>query len=297
MTFLFSTFPSSSTIIQHRNQMNITAQDVKRLREQTGVGMMDCKNALKEADGDFEKAIEVLRTKGQKVAAKRADRNATEGVVAVATTDDNKTAVIVEVNSETDFVARNEEFTSFAEKMAALALEKRPADRTAFLALDFDGGRTVEQALTDMTGKIGEKIDVRRVSVVETTNGGQVVGYVHPGSKLGVLVEMTGAGDLQAAGRDVAMQAAAMNPIAATRDEVSAEVQQKELEIGRETARNEGKPEQILDKIATGKLERYFKDNVLVEQPFVKDSSVTVKQMLQNADAELKQFIRFALGD
>ncbi len=277
--------------------MNITAKDVMRLREQTGVGMMDCKKALQEANGDFEKAIEFLRTQGQKVAAKRADREATEGVVAVATADDNKTGVIVEVNSETDFVARNEEFISFADKMAALALEKRPADRAAFLSLDFEGGRTIEQALTDMTGKIGEKIDVRRVSIVETTNGGQVVGYVHPGSKLGVLVEMSGTGDLQAAGRDVAMQAAAMNPIAATREEVSAEVQEKELEIGRETARKEGKPEQILEKIATGKLERYFKDNVLVEQPFVKDSSVTVKQMLQSANADLKKFVRFALGD
>ena len=277
--------------------MNITAQDVKRLREQTGIGMMDCKKALQEADGDFDRAIDLLRKQGQKVAAKRAGREATEGVVAVATTDDKKTGVIVEVNSETDFVARNEEFTSFADQMAALALSKLPADRATFLSLDFDGGRTVEQALTDMTGKIGEKIDVRRVSVVETTNGGQVVGYVHPGSKLGVLVELSGSGDLQVAGRDVAMQAAAMDPIAATRDDVPAEVQEKEMEIGREAARNDGKPEHILDKIATGKLERYFKDNVLVEQPFVKDSSMSVKQMLQNADAELKQFVRFALGD
>ena len=277
--------------------MNITAQDVKRLREHTGVGMMDCKRALQEADGDFEKAIDLLRKQGQKVAAKRADREAIEGVVAVATTEDRMTGVIVEVNSETDFVARNEEFTSFADRTAAVALENRPADRATLLALDFDGGRTVEQAITDLTGKIGEKIDVRRVAVIETTNGGQVVGYVHPGSKLGVLVELSGSGDLQTAGRDVAMQAAAMNPIAATRDDVPADVQKKEMEIGREAARNDGKPEHILEKIATGKLERYFKDNVLVEQPFVKDASMSVKQMLQNADAELKQFVRFALGD
>ena len=277
--------------------MNITAQDVKRLREHTGVGMMDCKRALQEADGDFEKAIDLLRKQGQKVAAKRADREAVEGVVAVATADDMLTGVIVEVNSETDFVARNEEFTSFADRTAAVALENRPADRATLLALDFDGGRTVEQAITDLTGKIGEKIDVRRVAVIETTNGGQVVGYVHPGSKLGVLVELSGSGDLQTAGRDVAMQAAAMNPIATTRDDVPADVQEKEMEIGREAARNDGKPEHILEKIATGKLERYFKDNVLVEQPFVKDSSMSVKQMLQNADAELKQFVRFALGD
>lgn len=277
--------------------MNITAQDVKRLREHTGVGMMDCKRALQEADGDFEKAIDLLRKQGQKVAAKRADREAIEGVVAVATAADMMTGVIVEVNSETDFVARNEEFTSFADRMAEIALANRPPDRLALLALDFGGGRTVEQAITDLTGKIGEKIDVRRVSVIEATNGSQVVGYVHPGSKLGVLVELSGSGDLQTAGRDVAMQAAAMNPIATTRDDVPVEVQEKEMEIGREAARNAGKPEHILDKIATGKLERYFKDNVLVEQPFVKDSSMSVKQMLQNADAELKQFVRFALGD
>ena len=181
--------------------------------------------------------------------------------------------------------------------MAEIALANRPPDRLALLALDFGGGRTVEQAITDLTGKIGEKIDVRRVSVIEATNGSQVVGYVHPGSKLGVLVELSGSGDLQTAGRDVAMQAAAMNPIATTRDDVPVEVQEKEMEIGREAARNAGKPEHILDKIATGKLERYFKDNVLVEQPFVKDSSMSVKQMLQNADAELKRFVRFALGD
>lgn len=276
--------------------MSISAADVKRLREETGVGMMDCKRALEEANGDFDAAIELLRKKGQKVAAKRADREATEGIVAVATTDDNSTGVIVEVNSETDFVARNDEFVSFADKLADLALNAKVADREAFLALDFEGGRSVEQALTDMTGKIGEKIDVRRVVTVEA-NGGEVIGYVHPGSKLGVLVEMAGEGDLRSTGRDVAMQAAAMNPLAATRDEVPADVQEKELEIGREAARNEGKPEHILDKIATGKLERFFKDNVLVEQPFVKDSSVTVKQMLGDANAELKRFVRFALGD
>ncbi|MDX1439887.1 MAG: translation elongation factor Ts [Rubricoccaceae bacterium] len=276
--------------------MSITAQDVKRLREETGVGMMDCKRALEEANGDFDAAIELLRKKGQKVAAKRADREAKEGVVTVATTEDNSTGVIVEVNSETDFVARNEEFVSFADRLADLALTSKVADRDTFLALDFEGGRTVEQALTDMTGRIGEKIDVRRVATLEAEEG-EVVGYIHPGSKLGVLVEMAGEGDLQTTGRDVAMQAAAMNPIAATRDEVPVDVQEKEMEIGREAARNEGKPEHILDKIAEGKLERFFKDNVLIEQPFVKDSSVTVKQMLGEAKADLKRFVRFALGD
>ncbi|MDX1418858.1 MAG: translation elongation factor Ts [Rubricoccaceae bacterium] len=276
--------------------MAISAQDVKRLREATGVGMMDCKKALQEADGDFDQAIELLRKKGQKVAAKRADREATEGVVATATTDDHAAAAIVEVNSETDFVARNEEFVAFAQKVADLVLQERPADMDALQGLSFDG-QPLGEAVTAMTGKIGEKIDVRRFAVVEASEG-EVVDYVHPGAKLGVLVEMAGNGqaDLQSVGRDIAMQAAAMNPVAATRDEVPEETKQKELEIGREAARNEGKPDHILDKIATGKLERYFKDHVLVEQPFVKDASQSVKQMLEQNKAEVKRFVRFALG-
>src|SRR5690606_25071595 len=274
----------------------ITAQDVKRVRETTGVGMMDCKRALEEAGGDFDAAIEILRKKGQKVAAKRADREATEGVVATATTPDRKAGALVEVNSETDFVARNEEFTTFAQRIADLVLAERPADMDALRALPLDG-RTVGDAVTDMTGKIGEKIDVRRFAIIEADGDGEVVDYVHPGAKLGVLVEMAGSGDLQAVGRDVAMQAAAMNPVAATRDEVPEAVKAKELEIGREQAINEGKPEHIVDKIAQGKLERYYKDHVLVEQPFVKDASMTVKQMLDKAGASLKRYVRFALGD
>ena len=274
--------------------MAITAQDVKRLREATGVGMMDCKKALTEADGDFDAAVEILRKKGQKVAAKRADRDATEGVIATATTDDGATAAMVEVNCETDFVARNDDFTGFAQSIADLALDVRAADRDALLAAEL-GGQTVAEAITEKTGQIGEKIDVRRVAVV-TADGGRVVDYIHPGAKLGVLAVMAGDGELAEAGRDVAMQAAAMNPVAATRADVPQDVQDKEREIGREQARAEGKPEQILDKIAEGKLNRYFKDNVLVEQPFVKDSSMTVQKMLESKGAELVRFVRFALG-
>ncbi len=275
----------------------ITAADVKRLRESTGVGMMDCKKALVEADGDFDAAVEILRKKGQKVAAKRADREATEGAIAAASTDDDRVGVLVEVNSETDFVARNEQFVTFADKVAALALKERPADRDAFLALDFEDGRTLAESVTEMTGKIGEKIDVRRVAVIEAAAGNRVVTYIHPGAKLGVMVEMEGDGDSAAeAGRDVAMQAAAMNPVAGTRDEVPEEVKQKELEIGREAAKNEGKPEHILDRIAQGKLERFYKDNVLTEQPFVKDSSQTVREMLDAKGTALVRFVRFALG-
>jgi elongation factor Ts len=275
--------------------MAITAQDVKRLREATGVGMMDCKKALQEADGDFDKAIEILRKKGEKVAAKRADRDATEGVIATATSSDGATAAMVEVNCETDFVARNEDFTAFAQSIADLALAEKTADRDALLAARLNS-QSVEDAVTEKTGQIGEKIDVRRVALVEASGDGKVVEYIHPGAKLGVLVEMTGDGELEDAGRDVAMQAAAMNPVAATRDDVPQDVQDKEREIGREQARAEGKPEQILDKIAEGKLGRYFKDNVLVEQPFVKDSSMTVQKMLDSKNAELKRFVRFALG-
>ena len=276
--------------------MAITAQDVKRLRDITGVGMMDCKKALTEADGDFDAAIENLRKQGQKVAAKRADREATEGAIVTAVTSIGNVGVIAEVNSETDFVARNEEFTAFAEKVAAALLADRPADvATAKAEADIDG-QTLGDALTQMTGKIGEKIDLKRFEIIEAAEKGTVVGYIHPGSSLGVLVEMTGGGNLQEVGRDVAMQAAAMNPIAAVRADVPQDVQEKEREIGREQARAEGKPEQILDKIAEGKLNRYFKDNVLVEQAFVKDSSMTVQQMLDKEDAELRRFVRFALG-
>ena len=276
--------------------MAIKAQDVKKLREATGVGMMDCKKALVESDGDFDRAIEILRTKGQKVAAQRADREASEGAIVAATTADGAAGILAEVNSETDFVARNEQFTDFAQQIADALLAARPDSVEQARASVQVNGQPLGDALTAMTGKIGEKIDVRRFEIVEAGDGATVVDYIHPGAKLGVLVEMTGSGDLAGAGRDVAMQAAAMNPVAATRADVPQDVQDKEREIGREQARAEGKPDQILDKIAEGKLTRYFKDNVLVEQPFVKDSSMTVQQMLDKSGAGLTRFVRFALG-
>ena len=275
--------------------MSISAADVKKLREATGVGMMDCKKALTEAGGDFEAAIDLLRTKGQKVAAKRADRDAKEGIVATGSTADGKTAILVEVNCETDFVARNGDFQVFAGQIADLVLETLPADRESLMGVAMKDGRTVENALTDMTGKIGEKIDVRRTAVL-TSEGGSIVSYIHPGARLGVLVDISGSGDLQAAGRDVAMQVAALNPVSTSRDEVPQDLQERELKIAAEAAREEGKPEQIIERIATGKLDRYFKDNVLTEQPFVKDSSMTVGEMLKSASADVKTFVRFALG-
>ncbi len=275
--------------------MAISAQDVKKLREMTGVGMMDCKRALEEADGDFDKAIEFLRKKGIKTSEKRKDREAKEGLIVAKIADDSKSGILVEVNCETDFVARNEEFATFADEMAALILRERPVDLDALKALDFKDDRTVGEALIDLIGKIGEKLDIRRFQTLASDEG-QVISYIHPGARLGVLIDLRGNGHLAATGRDVAMQVAALNPIATHREEVPPEVQEKELEIGREAARNQGKPEHLIDRIATGKLNRYFKDHVLVEQPFVKDASRTVKQMLQQAQADVRTFVRFALG-
>lgn len=275
---------------------NFTAADVKRLRETTGVGMMDCKAALEEANGDFEAAIDLLRKKGQKVAAKRADRDAKEGTVLVKSTADGSRAVIVEVNAETDFVARNDDFVAFAQRIADAALEGAPADLDALNALSFDERSTIEQASTDMTGKIGEKIGVRRFEVVNAPAGGKVVTYSHPGSRLGVLVVAEG-DNAEDAARDAAMQVAALNPVAATREDVPQDVRAKEMEIGREQARAEGKPEAMLDKIAEGKLTRFYKDNVLLEQPFVKDASVTVGDMLKKQGVTVHRFVRYALGD
>ncbi len=276
--------------------MAISAKDVKRLRDMTGVGMMDCKKALEEAGGDFDLAVEILRKQGQKVAAKRADREANEGLITTAISDDGKTAALVEVNCETDFVARNSEFEDYANAVAELVLREKPADMDAFLELEFSDGRTMADSLTDMTGKIGEKIDVRRFAVVEAKSG-KLVSYIHPGARLGVLVEVSGNGNVDEVGVDVAMQAAALNPVATRREEVPQDIQKQELDIAREAALNEGKPENIVDRIAQGKLERYFKDNVLLEQPFVKDASVSVKEMVSKAGVEVHRFVRYALGD
>ncbi len=276
--------------------MAISAKDVKRLRDMTGVGMMDCKKALEEAKGDFDAAVELLRKKGQKVAAKRADREANEGLVVASLSDDEKKGALAEINCETDFVARNDDFERFTDRIAQLVLAKEPDDLDALLALGFDGGKTVEQALVELTGKIGEKIEIRRFAVL-TSEGGRIVSYIHPGSRLGVLVDMQGNGQLVEAGTDVAMQVAAMNPIATTTDDVPDELKEKELDIAREAAKNEGKPEHIIDRIAEDKLERYFKDHVLLEQPFVKDSSMTVKEMLSDAGVDIRRFVRYALGE
>jgi elongation factor Ts len=276
--------------------MSISAQDVKKLRDATGVGMMDCKKALQEADGDFDKAVEILRKKGQKVADKRSEREADEGLVVTAISDDESAGAIAEINCETDFVARNDDFRSFAQRVAQLVLEERPEDIDALHALPYDGDKTVEAELVEMTGRIGEKLAIRRFRILDA-DGGSVISYVHPGSRLGVLVQVAGDGNADDVGQDVAMQIAALDPIAVTRDEVPEEVQEKEKEIAREAALSDGKPEHIIDRIAEGKLERFFEDNVLLEQAFVKDASVSVKEILNDAGVDVKRFVRYALGD
>ena len=282
--------------------MSISAQDVKRLRDATGVGMMDCKDALQQTDGDFDEAVKVLRKKGQKVAAQRSDREADEGLIVTRVAAAGDGAAIAEVNCETDFVARNDDFRAFANGLADLILKERPDDLDALMELPFDGDATVEQALTDLTGRIGEKIAVRRFQVVETEGGSEIVSYVHPGSRLGVLVELGSNGQadegaLEDAGRDVAMQVAALDPVATFREDVPEEVREKERNIAREAALDSDKPEHVVDKIVEGKLRRFFEDNVLVEQAFVKDASKTVQERLDEDGAEIKRFVRYALGD
>ncbi|MEX0600896.1 MAG: translation elongation factor Ts [Rhodothermales bacterium] len=276
--------------------MSISAKDVKRLRDMTGVGMMDCKKALEESKGDFDAAVELLRKKGQKVAAKRADREANEGLVVAALSSDQSKGAIAEINCETDFVARNDDFEAFANRIVELILDEEPSNLDTLNVLNLKDGQTVEQAVVEITGKIGEKIDVRRFEVLKS-EGGRIVSYIHPGSRLGVLVDIHGNGQVKEAGTDVAMQVAAMNPVATTTDDVPDELKEKELDIAREAAKNEGKPEHIIDRIAEGKLDRYFKDNVLVEQPFVKDSSMTVREMLNDAGVNIRRFVRYGLGE
>ena len=276
--------------------MSVSAKQVKELRDATGVGMMDCKEALQETDGDFDEAVSLLRKKGQEVASDRAAVEADEGLVVTAVSDDGRAGAIVEINCETDFVARNDDFQAFAERVAERTLSATPDDLDELKALSYGEDATIEEELVALTGKIGEKLSIRRFDIL-TSEEGTVISYVHPGSKLGVLVEVHGNGEPEETGRDVAMQVAALEPIAVTRDEVPDEVKEEEREVAREAAINEGKPEHVIDNIVEGKLERFFEDHVLMEQAFVKDSSVSVKEMLDDAGLSVARFTRYALGD
>jgi elongation factor Ts len=272
----------------------ITAKDVNELRQITGAGMMDCKKALEQAEGDRDKAIDLLRKKGQKIADNRQDRDANEGAVYVA--GNESAAVLVELNCETDFVARNEYFQGLGQSIANEAFSKNPANLESLMAMPVDG-RAVSEHMLEAMSKIAEKIQVRSYERVE---GDRVITYIHPGARVGVAVAFTGVGseDIVTLGKDVAMQIAAMKPIAVDQSEVPADVVAKELEIGRERALAEGKPEAIVDKIAQGVLQKYFKENTLLAQEFVKDTSMTVAQYLKQANPNLKvkAFKRVQLG-
>jgi elongation factor Ts len=260
--------------------MAISAQEVNKLRQITGAGMMDCKVALTESNGDFDLAIEFLRKKGQKVSEKRADRETKEGTVFIQSNADNSLAVLVAIGCETDFVAKNDDFQNLGKEVLSVAFEKQPAGIEELKALKA-GSITVGEKVTDLVGKIGEKIDVIAYEVLK---GERVVSYIHAGSKLGVLVALKGVqgADVADAGRNVAMQIAAMNPVSVSKENVPANVIERELSIGREQAINEGKPANMIDKIAEGKLNKFFKENTLLSQTFVKDNNMTIAQYLDS---------------
>jgi elongation factor Ts len=277
--------------------MAISAELVKRLRDKTGAGMADCKKALEEANGDEQKAIDVLRKKGAASAAKRSDRVAKEGVIVASVSEDQKRGVLAEVNSETDFVARNESFMQFAQDVADAALAANPNSHEEFLLAKLSNGATISEEVGAQTGRLGEKLEARRFEMLSEPSG-FVTSYIHPGSKLGVLVAISGSSKANSLGRDIAMQIAAMNPIAVDRTQISTEQLEKELEIYRTQARNEGKKEEFIDRIAKGKLEKYYQDFCLIEQSFIKDAAKTVTDLLKDAgDLKVTGFVRMQLGE
>ncbi|MBW4890311.1 translation elongation factor Ts [Mucilaginibacter sp. HMF5004] len=275
--------------------VQISAADVNKLRQQTGAGMMDCKKALTETNGDFEAAIDFLRKKGAKVAASRQDRESNEGVVIARSSADGKTGVIVELNCETDFVAKNADFVAFANAIADAAVANTPASVEELYALEV-GGQKIGDAVIEKTGTIGEKIGVSKLEVV---TGAKVISYIHGNFRLGVLVALSAdVAGADEAGKDVSMQIAAMNPIAIDKDGVDATTIQREMDIAADQIRAEGKPEAMIEKIAAGKLNKFYKDNTLLNQEFVKDSSKSIAQFLNDVSKGLTvtAFKRVALG-
>lgn len=286
--------------------MAISATQVKELRDKTGAGMVDCKKALEEANGDFQKAIELLRKKGAAVAAKRAEKAANEGLILTRVFDNGSSAVIVEINCETDFVAKSEDFVNFANFVLDTLVQNKPADVNSLLQLSMNG-KNVQDELNALIGKIGEKIEVSRFAF-ENVENGLIVDYIHHGSKLGVLVSAENvpqdkASELHPILKDIAMQIAAMRPITIYREEIDKSVIEKELEIYKELARKEGKPEQVLEKIAMGKLNKFYEENCLIEQIFVKDNTKKVGNLIEefnkknNSQVKLVRFKRFHLSD
>ena len=280
--------------------MAISAKDVKKLRDQTGAGMMDCKKALTEANGDYDEAVSILRKKGAKLAGKRADRDAKEGVVIAQTSSNRNKGVIIRLSCETDFVAKNEDFVNFAKEIADIALKHMPADKDALLNTKYNNELTVGEKVTEQIGVIGEKVEVADYEKIDTKAGeGQVIPYIHAGYRAGVLVALNQEGPQYIEpGKNVAMQVAAMRPVALNKDGVDSSVVEKEIEIGMEQARAEGKPEAMLEKIARGKLNKFFKERTLLAQAYVKDSKQSVEKYLQaqHKDLTVTEFKHVELG-
>lgn len=272
----------------------VKTADIVKLRKLTGAGMMDCKNALEESNGDIDKAVELIRERGKAIANKRADRDAGEGAALASVTEDGKKGAIVVLNCETDFVAKNDDFVGLTNKILNVALENLPADLEALKNLEIEG-RRIEDLVMDQSGVTGEKFEL---SFYDKLEGEKIVQYIHPGNKLASLVAFNMADVEEQAGKDVAMQVAAMNPIAVDVDDVPEKVRTQELEIGREQARLEGRPENILDKIAEGKLQRFYKENTLMNQDFIKDNKMNIKGYLKsiNNDLTVTGFKRFSLN-
>jgi elongation factor Ts len=274
--------------------MAITASDVNKLRQQTGAGMMDCKNALVEANGDFDTAIDILRKKGQKIAAKRGDNEAKEGLVLAQVSENGTEGVILTLNCETDFVAINESFRAFVQSIVEVALKNLPASIEELKALKYDDKLTVEEKITEQIGVIGEKLDLSKFGRISAP---RVAAYNHPGNQLATLVGLTSGSDsAEDAGKQVAMQIAAMNPIALNKDGVDQDTISREIEIGKELAIQEGKPADMAEKIAQGRLNKFFQENTLLSQPFVRDNKLSVEQFLDSTEKGLtvSSFLRFA---
>ena len=273
----------------------ITAAEVNKLRQQTGVGIMDCKNALTEADGNIEKAIELLRKKGQKLANKRADRDANEGRVTAKVDKENKLAAILMLNCETDFVAMNQDFIDFSNTIINIALENKAKSLDDLKTINING-KSIEDSILDMIGKIGEKINISHYELIEDAF---VYAYNHPGNRIASIVGFDKkVANIENLGKEITMQIAAMNPIAIDKDNISKEVVEKEIEIGKELAIQEGKPADLAEKIAVGKLNKFFKENTLLNQEYIGDNKKSVTQYISEYDKELKivDFKRFALG-
>jgi elongation factor Ts len=277
--------------------INISAAEVNKLRQMTGAGMMDCKKALQETEGDFEKAIDYLRKKGQKVAEKRADRDANEGIVLAKTTDEHSYGAIVMLNCETDFVAKNEEFKQFGKDLIDLAVHFKPKNVDEILTLKLNA-TTVAEKLNEMLGKTGEKIKIAHYEFIEAPF---VNAYNHHGNRLATIIGLSKKDPVNIAeiGHELAMQVAAMNPVAVDKENISQKIIEREIEIGKEQARQEGKPEEMLEKIASGKLAKFFKERTLLNQDFVRDTKKTIRQYLTENDKELTVtgFKRLMLGE